>query len=262
MLNKPCILRVVGSLLIAHFIIMVGRDDWLIVFVQWLYYKDLILTFLSVFLVIEYAYRVNRYLNRRVPWHGRFSRRLVLQFALVVLVPAGFAILLTWLQYVFVYDQDIIATGYFAREFLAEMLLILIVNLVLVISYLLGHRQSDPVSDGDDNRGYLQAIRGHDHIPVSEEDTAYIWLKHDVLYLKTIAGEKLLLRGTLDHYETLLPQKVFFRANRQWIIRKDACRSYRPVAHGKIEVTLEPGHETPVVVSQKKAARFRAWIRS
>lgn len=265
MQRKQLVLRIVSALVIAHFVIMVGRDDWLGVFVQWLYYKDLILTFLSVFLVIEYAYRINRYLNRRVPWHDDASRRFLLQFALVVLIPAGFAILLTWLRYVFVYEQDIIATGYFASEFLAEVLLILIVNLVLVISYLLRQRRDGPpdlLRERDAIGLSLQAMSGRKYVPVAQEEAAYIWLKHDVLYIRTFSGEKLLLRETLDHYEALLPQDLFFRANRQWIIHKNACKSYMPWEHGKIKVTLEPDHDCAVVVSQKRASRFRAWIRS
>ena len=71
-----------------------------------------------------------------------------------------------------------------------------------------------------------------------------------------------MLSDNLDFYEKSLSEQTFFRANRQTIIHRMACKSFRNVENGKIEVQLEPDTVPSVIVSQKKAAAFRKWIRS
>jgi DNA-binding LytR/AlgR family response regulator len=57
-----------------------------------------------------------------------------------------------------------------------------------------------------------------------------------------------------------LDDTQFFRANRQTIIHRFACKSYRRMENGKIGLDLEPNPKIPVIISQKRASDFRKWI--
>lgn len=58
----------------------------------------------------------------------------------------------------------------------------------------------------------------------------------------------------------MLAPERFFRLNRQVIAQIDAIRMVHRGIKGKLEVELKPALAEPVVVSQERAAAFRAWL--
>ena len=92
------------------------------------------------------------------------------------------------------------------------------------------------------------------------EALAYAYLKDGYCYLKTDTGENYVTTYALDDLYGLLDPTFFFRANRQMIINKSACKSYNSLEYGKISLELDPSFKEPVVVSQKRAKAFREWI--
>ena len=52
----------------------------------------------------------------------------------------------------------------------------------------------------------------------------------------------------------------FFRANRQIIVSRNACKAYENIENGKISIDLSVDVKFPVIVSQKRAKAFRNWI--
>jgi hypothetical protein len=91
-------------------------------------------------------------------------------------------------------------------------------------------------------------------------NTFYAFLQDGYCYLKTTTPETFVTTYALDDLFGLLDEADFFRANRQMIIQRTACKSYSSLEHGKILVELEPPAKEPVVVSQKRARAFRDWI--
>jgi len=259
------IFKLLASLLISHFIIMIGANDWLSVFTDWLYYKDLVITFVSVFIVFEYVDRITQYLDRKFVWKTNLVRRTSFQIVLAVIVPCLMAVLLTFLQYEFIYDQDLIETGYFRFEFPATILLVVIVNLVFVISYLLRTSHDSGVSvdihQGDTGPTVIMGKKGNKSVPVPRDEIAYIKLRNGLPFLTSHSNEATILSENLDHYEKILPPADFFRANRQTIISRSSCKSFKAVENGKIEILLKADVPESVIVSQKKASKFRSWVR-
>ena len=88
-----------------------------------------------------------------------------------------------------------------------------------------------------------------------------IWLESRVVFLKTFDGDKLILSDNLDKYEQELSDADFFRANRQMILNRKTCASFESIENGKVRVDLLSTLGKSVTVSQKKAARFREWIK-
>ena len=260
------------AVIIAYLLVMLGSSDWLGRMSAWPFYKDWIITTVSAFIVLVYFDRVHRWLDEGYPWFEH-SRRLWLQALLLVLVPLGMAILITYLQYEFIYDQGLITHGYFQNEFLMILLVVGVVNLCYFILYLLrrnrqveaqhSSRQDISVSNGSAPAKDVIVIgqRGGQRVPVQERDIAVIWLESRVVFLKTFDGDKLILSDNLDKYEQELSEADFFRANRQMILNRKACASFESIENGKVRVDLLSTLGKSVTVSQKKAARFREWIK-
>ncbi len=245
------------SLFIANVLILIGKDNWLPLYQMPLHYVDMLVTFISVLIVFEYVDWVNRYLNRQLQITGDFRRRVLLQIVMGVIAPALLAIVLTFLMWEFLWHQDLVADGYFKHEFFPQFLIILIVNLFFVVSDLFRRVTKTTADQGEVIT--LLAQSGPKKVPVSPDSVSFIHLKNGLVYLVLLDGEQLLLPSNLDAFEKMLPRDEFFRANRQVILNRKACRAFKSVGNGKIEVELQSSAD-PVVVSQKRAASFRSWM--
>jgi len=266
MLNKRLIWKALASLVIAHVIVAMGHNNWLEMMSHAGYYFDLLISFVSVFVVFEYVDRMTSYLDRKFPWRHGLLLRILLQILLVVAIPALLAILITFIQWHFVYGQNMAEQGYFSVEFPVTLLFIVIVNLAFVIYYLATQVQvsenqglHDSLSSGP---SVVLARKGNKNVPIPVNETAYLSLRNGVIFVTTKDGTDLMLSDNLDFYEKSLSEKNFFRANRQTIIHRMACKSFKNVENGKIEVQLEPDIVPSVIVSQKRAAAFRKWIKT
>mgnify|MGYP000999204256 CR=1 FL=1 len=86
---------------------------------------------------MEFIDRSNQYLNRKFEWVKDTFKRTVNQFFLAIVIPAILAIVITFIQWEFIWHKSLIKDHYFKYEFLPQVLLILIINLVFVVVHLL-----------------------------------------------------------------------------------------------------------------------------
>jgi len=90
--------------------------------------------------------------------------------------------------------------------------------------------------------------------------------RDEVIWLQTLAegdsnSQKLITDyNSLDEIEELLNPDQFFRANRQFIVNKNAIESYRTHFTGKIELKLLISTKEDIVISKEKAHQFRGWF--
>ncbi|SIN74334.1 LytR/AlgR family response regulator transcription factor [Algoriphagus halophilus] len=247
------------SLFIANILILIGKDDWIGRFKNPLHYLDMLVTFLSVYIILEIIDRVNFFLNKKFEWTKETFKRVIYQLLFAIIVPVILSILITFIQWEFIWHQDLFKDNYFKYEFFPQVLLILIINLFFVVIHLFKVRVP---RDNEVNLSKTPSIigrKGGKKIPVQVSEISYIQLKQGIVYLITFEGEEFFLSENLDHFEKILPPSHFFRANRQFIIRREACKSFASGTNGKVDVTIFPALAT-IQVSQKRAANFRSWI--
>lgn len=98
-------------------------------------------------------------------------------------------------------------------------------------------------------------------IPVNTRDIA-CFSKDIVNYAILFTGEKYSLDyASLDDVEALLDNKMFFRANRQFIINIEAIHSVKPVENSKLIIKLkEPNHKIEIDTSRQKSPEFKKWL--
>ncbi|MCB0668757.1 MAG: LytTR family transcriptional regulator [Saprospiraceae bacterium] len=67
---------------------------------------------------------------------------------------------------------------------------------------------------------------------------------------------------TLDSLEKQLPEFYFFRANRQFILSKQAIGEYKKIVNGKIQVflTVTDPDLGDIIISRTRAPRFKQWL--
>lgn len=109
-------------------------------------------------------------------------------------------------------------------------------------------------------RSRILARKGLDLHSVPEEEVAYFFTEHKLVFLRDRKGVQYLVDRPLADLEAELPREAFFRVNRKYLARLDAVRRFRAADKGRLAVVLEPAPAEPVQVSQERAAAFRAWL--
>ena len=100
----------------------------------------------------------------------------------------------------------------------------------------------------------------HQWIPVNTKEIA-CFLKDNIHYIYTFSGEKHILDfTTMEEIEELLDPKIFYRANRQFIVNIDAIQSVMPHENQKLSLTLKAPLKMEVDVSREKAPVFKKWF--
>lgn len=107
----------------------------------------------------------------------------------------------------------------------------------------------------------FMAQHGRQIVPVSDEQIAYFH-RDELIYLYTTDGRKLVTDyRTLDELEELVDPSLFFRANRQFLIRSGVVVSFQPQLTGKLAIRLQIPFETvELLISKEKSSAFREWL--
>lgn len=73
-------------------------------------------------------------------------------------------------------------------------------------------------------------------------------------------GRQYVVEFTLEQLEHELDPTLFFRANRQFIINKNAVDAVEYFFNGRLLVKILPLPQEQIIVSKAKAMDFRKWL--
>lgn len=79
-------------------------------------------------------------------------------------------------------------------------------------------------------------------------------------YLLTNEGRKYLIDHCLQEIEGLVDPDLFFRINRQYLIRDTAITKIIEFSHGRLKVYLKHIDDTDIVISRERGQMFRQWL--
>ena len=91
-------------------------------------------------------------------------------------------------------------------------------------------------------------------------DVAYFYTEFKITRVKLYNGSEEVVPHTLEELEQQLDPKLFFRANRQFIIHIDAIQQVHNHFNGKLKVDIKNNPETEIIVSREKAGFLKNWL--
>jgi two-component system, LytTR family, response regulator LytT len=97
-------------------------------------------------------------------------------------------------------------------------------------------------------------------VPVHISDVSYFYIEHEVTFLFTFDLKRFILNHTLDEVEELIGPAQFYRANRQYLINRNAVKEVEHATARKLVLKMVIQSKDPVVVSKAKASRFLKWL--
>jgi hypothetical protein len=269
--------KIIGSLVASELIDAVGRNGSILERINTKsFFIDLAAGFFISIMLWELIRYVIKKLDQRMDWLAQPILRISLQLIFGVAVPACLAFVFTMFYMQLAWQQDIFQTTWLHSEFFVVILIIVMINLVYFTWWLfLKNKTESSLQSSVSNlqlsvnslqpsshKGFapIQVTKGNSSILLQPSEIAYVTLDSDYTFIYTNNDDHFVTTYTLEELSKKLDELQFFRANRQTIINRSACKSYRRMEHGKIGLDLEPNPKSPVIISQKSASNFRKWI--
>lgn len=101
---------------------------------------------------------------------------------------------------------------------------------------------------------------GSSLLSVKACEIAYFFSVEKSVFMMTDAGKSYDLDYSLDKLETILPEKEFFRVNRQFLVNINAIKRISVLSKSRIKIVLEPDFKEDVFVSNARTREFRLWL--
>lgn len=96
-------------------------------------------------------------------------------------------------------------------------------------------------------------------IPINAEFVAYFYTSNQLVYAVTEQRE-FIINEKLEEIEKQLPDELFFRANRQFIIQKKFVKNAELYFNNRliVHLTMEPPEK--IMISREKVNAFKEWL--
>ncbi|NEW84255.1 MAG: response regulator transcription factor [Mariniphaga sp.] len=107
---------------------------------------------------------------------------------------------------------------------------------------------------------FLVSVKGSKLIPLVAQDIAYILIEDGLVKAKTNDGKSYIFEYTLDELSGMLNPSVFFRANRQFIISRNAIKEVDFYFNNRLSVNLKVPVQEKILISKVRVSEFREWF--
>ncbi len=102
--------------------------------------------------------------------------------------------------------------------------------------------------------------QGDKMLAIKSKDIVCFQSKHGIVHIFTKNEKSYLSDFTLDDLSSYLDPKLFFRANRQFIVHIDYINTVHKYFKGKLKVEMDHFVSDPIIVSTEKATTFKNWM--
>ena len=98
-------------------------------------------------------------------------------------------------------------------------------------------------------------------IPLNIDDIAYFYISNEKVSAFTFKGEKYVVDRTLETLQSNLPDKDFFRANRQFIIARKAVKDIAVWFGSRLSLNLTVEIPEKIIISKARVPEFKQWLQ-
>ncbi len=224
------------------------------------FYIKLLAALLITGFFIEFVHRITVQLDKSYDWKEKPLVRLLLQFALGVILP-GLIDFFFLTVYKWYFGLSVVHEKLSSQSTFSAMVLPLFLFNVYYLFYYHILRNKQEKEQTPASNEMLLVQQGTKTIPLLLTDIRFIYHQNRMNYLVTSEESKFYLNETLDELERKLPGRDFFRVNRKMIIHYRACIHFQSNGHGKLLLRLSPSFPEEVIVSQSKSRKFKDWIK-
>ena len=97
-------------------------------------------------------------------------------------------------------------------------------------------------------------------IPLDVTKISWFFTENELVYAYTFENNKFIIDFTLEQLQKQLDPKLFYRANRQYVVNKQAIQDIEFYFNGRLALNILPKLKEPIIISKAKAPEFKAWM--
>jgi len=95
---------------------------------------------------------------------------------------------------------------------------------------------------------------------ISVDEIECFYSENKGTYAHTISGRNYLLDTTLEHLESELEPKMFFRINRKFYININAIKDIISYTNSRLQIKFNSFNEMDVIVARERVKDFKLWL--
>lgn len=99
-------------------------------------------------------------------------------------------------------------------------------------------------------------------IPVETVEIAWFYTVNEIVYAHTTDDRQYVMEFTMEQLEQQLDPQLFFRANRQFIINRQAISEVDFYFNGRLSVKIKPEPAERILISKARVPEFKSWMNS
>ena len=97
-------------------------------------------------------------------------------------------------------------------------------------------------------------------IPLSCDDIAYCYTSEERVSAYNFKEERFPMEHTLETLQGMLSSKRFFRANRQFIVAREAVKDISVWFGSRLQLNLKVETPEKIIISKARVPEFKAWL--
>jgi DNA-binding LytR/AlgR family response regulator len=95
---------------------------------------------------------------------------------------------------------------------------------------------------------------------VGVKEIAYFFFDEKITFLITEKDDRYIIDNSLENLVASLDPYVFFRVNRQLVVKRSAIENIQLYSKGRFQLTLKPDIGREIIVSGPRSEEFRRWL--
>ena len=206
------------------------------------------------------------YLDKKMPYGNRPLKRILVQLVVTTIAGLLVIILLTELVSWIVRGKPALANFYFFDIFIIAIWFFVINGIYIGMHYYNEWRESERRRQEEKKlrTGGFTVKHGNQNLLFTFADIVGFYAEEGYTILLTKENKKYFPDRSLDKIEPLLPEELFFRLNRQYILHRNVITGFKRVGNGKIDVLINTTENIPssIAVSRTKAVSFKNWFEN
>jgi len=206
------------------------------------------------------------YLDKKMPYGTRPLKRILVQLLLTTASGLLVIILLTELVSWIVRGRPAIANFYFFDIFIISIWFFVINGIYIGMHYYSEWRESERQRQEEKKlrTGGFTVKHGNQNLLFPFADILGFYVEDGYTILLTKEKKKYFPDRSLDKIEPSLPEELFFRLNRKYILHRNIMTGFKRTVNGKIDVLINAAETIPssIAVSRTKAVSFKNWFEN
>lgn len=107
---------------------------------------------------------------------------------------------------------------------------------------------------------FLVPAKGDKLLPLAVEVISFFYIAEGIVKATATDGKEYVLTQTLDELVECLNPKLFFRANRQYLISREAVKDIDLWFNNRLAINLHASMHEKIVVSKARVGEFKEWF--